>query len=108
MSPHTHTFTPHAHAHHTPHTTHTVLSSQASLLSLHDRFYHDVNSVIPCFRLTNATHQIGCSGWPLGGGKGRERVWRGRVVRGKVEGGKEKEGEKGGRVKERVKGRVWI
>ena len=34
-------------------------------------------------------------------------MWRGRVVRGKVEGGKEKEGEKGGRVKERVKGRVW-
>ena len=30
-------------------------------------------------------------------------MWRGRVVRGKVEGGKEKEGEKGGRVK----GRVW-
>ena len=57
--------------------THTVFSSQASLLSLHDRFYHDVNSVVPCFRLTNATHQIGCSGWSLGGRKGRERGWRG-------------------------------
>ena len=80
--------------------THTVFSSQASLLSLHDRFYHDVNSVVPCFRLTNATHQIGCSGWSLGG-----RVERGKVEGGMVEGGKEKEGDEGGRMKERVKGR---
>ena len=85
----THPHTPHAHTHHTH--THTVFSSQASLLSLHDRFYHDVNSVVPCFRLTNATHQIGCSGWSLGGRNGRERVERegGRGERVEREGGEE-------------------
>ena len=110
---HTHTFTLHTHTHihtthpHTSHTTHTVFSSQASLLSLHDRFYHDVSSVIPCFRLTNATHQIGCSGWSLGGRKGRERGWReGRWREGKRKRVRKGEGE--GEREKQIEGEVHV
>jgi len=38
-----------------------VFPSLSTLPSLHERFYRSINSAIPCFRLTNATHQIGCS-----------------------------------------------
>ena len=36
----------------------------SSLKSLNDRFYQtlEANSAVACFRLTNATNQIGCSG----------------------------------------------
>eukprot|EP00731_Ephydatia_muelleri_P012106 Em0006g1000a len=42
-----------------------VLSAESittQLPSLHDRIYHSIDTFYPCFRLINATRQIGCSG----------------------------------------------
>ena len=40
----------------------TVSLTAASLETVYQKIYTEISGIVPCFRLTNATSQIGCSG----------------------------------------------